>query len=44
MKYRNVVLFFAIASLFLLLVPQKSVTAAAGTTVKLMVPHLPSGG
>jgi len=44
MKHRNVVLFFVIASLFLLFVPQKAVSATAGTTVKLMVPNLPSGG
>jgi len=44
MKYRNVVLFFVIASFFLLFVPQKAVSATAGTTVKLMVPNLPSGG
>ena len=44
MKYRNVALFFVIASLFLLFVPQKAVSEAAGTTVKLRVPNLPSGG
>jgi len=44
MKYRNVILFFVIASLFLLFVPQQAVTAAAGTTVKLSVPNLPCGG
>ena len=44
MKYRNVTLFFIIASLFLLFAPKQAVTAAAGTTVKLMVPNLPSGG
>jgi len=43
MKYRNVVLFFVIASLFLLFVPQKAVSEAAGTIVKLTVPNLPSG-
>ena len=44
MKYRNVALLFIIASFFLLFVPQKAVSATAGTTVKLMVPNLPSGG
>jgi len=44
MKYRNVALLFMIASLFLLLAPHRAVTAAAGTTVKLTVPNLPSGG
>jgi len=44
MKYRNVVLFFVIASLFLLFGPKQAVTAATGTTIKLMVPNLPSGG
>jgi len=44
MKYRNVVLFFIIASLFLLFGPKQAVTAAAGTTVTLSVPNLPSGG
>ena len=44
MKYRNVALFFVIASLFLLFVPQKAVSEAADTTVKLRVPNLPSGG
>jgi len=43
MKYRNVALFFAIASLFLLFVSPAGVTAAGGKTVKLMVPNLPSG-
>ena len=43
MKYKNVALFFVIASLFLLFVPQKAVSEAAGTTVKLRVPNLPSG-
>ena len=44
MKYRNVVVFCVIASLFLLFVPQQTVTAVAGTTVTLRVPNLPSGG
>lgn len=44
MKFRNIALFFIIASLFLLFGPKQAVTAAAGTTVKLMVPNLPSGG
>jgi len=44
MKYRNVALFFAIASLFLLFACYHTVTAAAGTTVKLTVPNLPCGG
>ncbi len=43
MKYKNVALFFVIASLFLLFVPQKAVSEAAGTIVKLTVPNLPSG-
>ena len=43
MKYKNVALFFVIASLFLLFVPQKAVSEAAGTIVKLRVPNLPSG-
>ena len=44
MKKRNVVLFFIIASFFLLFVPQQAVTAAPGATVTLSVPNLPSGG
>jgi len=44
MKKRNVVLFFIIASFFLLFGPKQAVTAVPGTTVKLMVPNLPSGG
>jgi hypothetical protein len=44
MKFRNIALFFVIASLFLLLAPHRAATAAVGTTVKLMVPNLPSGG
>ena len=44
MQHRNVVLFFVIASLFLLFGPKQAVSATAGTTVKLMVPNLPSGG
>jgi len=44
MKYRNVVLFFVIASLFLLFVPQKAVSQAIGSTVTLRIPNLPSGG
>ena len=44
MKYRNVVLFFVIASLFLLFVPQKAVSQATGSTVTLRIPNLPSGG
>jgi len=44
MKFRNIALFFIIASLFLLFVPQKAVSEAAGTTVTLSVPNLPSGG
>ena len=42
MKYRNVALFFAFASLFLLFV-SPGVATAAGKTVKLTVPNLPSG-
>jgi hypothetical protein len=44
MKYRNVALFFVIASLFLLFVPQQADSEAAGTTVKLSIPNLPCGG
>jgi hypothetical protein len=44
MKYRNVVVFFVIASLFLLFVPQQADSEVAGTTVTLSVPNLPSGG
>jgi len=44
MKFRNIALFFVIASLFLLLAPDRVATAAVGTTVKLMIPNLPSGG
>ena len=44
MKYRNVALFFVVASLFILFVPQQAVTAAPGATVTLSVPNLPSGG
>jgi hypothetical protein len=44
MKYRNVVLFFVVASLFILFAPHKAVSETAGTTVKLSVPNLPSGG
>jgi len=44
MKHRNVVLFFVIAILFLLCACHHTVTAGAGTTVKLIVPNLPSGG
>jgi len=44
MKYRNVALFFIIASLFLLFVSQQADSEVAGTTVKLSVPNLPSGG
>ncbi len=43
MKYRNVALFFAIVSLFLLFACHHALTAAAGTTVKLTVPNLPRG-
>jgi len=44
MKFRNVALFFAIASLFLLFACHHTVTVAAERTVKLTVPNLPSGG
>jgi len=44
MKFRNIALFFVIASLFLLFGPKQPVTAAVGMTVKLIVPSLPSGG
>ena len=44
MKYRNVALLCLIASLFLLFGTNQTVSATAGTTVKLMVPNLPSGG
>jgi len=44
MKYRNVALLFVIAGLFLLCAPQQAVPEAAGTTVTLTVPNLPSGG
>jgi hypothetical protein len=43
MKHKNIALFFLAASLFLLFVSHHTVTAAAGTTVKLMVPNLPGG-
>ncbi len=43
MKYRNVVLFFIIASLFLLFASLQAVEGAAVTTVKLTVPNLPRG-
>jgi len=43
MKYKNVALFFIIASLFLLFASLQAVEGAAGTTVKLRVPNLPSG-
>jgi|GEM_PF-1997330 len=44
MKHKKVAIFFVIASLFLLFIPQNAVSEAAGTTVKLRVPNLPSGG
>ena len=44
MKFRNIALFFAIASLFILFAPHKAVSETAGTTVTLSVPNLPSGG
>jgi len=44
MKYRNIALFFVIASLLLLLAPHRAVTAAAGTTVGLTIPNLPGDG
>ena len=44
MNYRNVALLCIIASLFLLFGPKQAVSATTGTTVKLMVPNLPSGG
>jgi len=44
MKHRNVALFFIIASLFILFAPHKAISETAGTTVKLSVPNLPSGG
>jgi len=44
MKYRNVVLFFIVVSLFTLFAPHKAISETAGTTVKLSVPNLPSGG
>ena len=44
MKYKNVVLLFIIASLFLLFVPYKAFAAAASKTVTLSVPNLPRGG
>ena len=40
MKYRDVALFFAIASLFLLFAYSHAVGAANGKTVKLTVPNL----
>jgi hypothetical protein len=44
MKFRNIVLFFLIASLFLLLAPHRAAMSVAGTTITLSVPNLPSGG
>lgn len=44
MKYKNIALFFIIVSLFLLFGPKQVITVSADTTVKLMVPNLPSGG
>jgi len=44
MKYRNIALFFVIASLFLLFATQQVVSEKAGETVTLRIPNLPSGG
>jgi len=43
MKHKKVAIFFVIASLFLLFASLQAVAGAAGTTVKLRVPNLPSG-
>lgn len=44
MKYRNIALFFIIASLLLLFAVDRAGTAAAGTTVGLTIPNLPGDG
>jgi hypothetical protein len=44
MKYRNVALFFVIASLFLNFLPHHAATASAGTTAILTFSHIPTGG
>jgi len=44
MKYRNVALFFVIASLFLNFLPHRAATASGGTTAILTFSHIPTGG
>ena len=43
MKHKNIALIFLVAGLFLLLASHHTVTAAAGTMVKLTLPNLPGG-
>jgi hypothetical protein len=44
MKYRNLALFFVLASFFLSFLPHNAATPSAGTTAILTFSHIPATG
>jgi hypothetical protein len=44
MKFRNVAIFFVLASIFLSFLPYNAATSAAGTTAILTFSHIPATG